>query len=667
MLDVAYDGQDKVTPRVCTDYVVDPADWAPENRGREVSEERGRGAPPGSNTVEAILGTAVAGLRCEVCLQEAADCAGQFCIASFQALIVHNESVCCELRKVGPVEMGFGVFAKCAIPKDTPLSEYTGRLFPLDSRTSGSGTYDFVFAGSACCDASQYGTMSRFVNHHCVNYNLAVKDLMYGRRRVICYTTNRDIAPGEQLFVNYGNTYFNEARRCRCDSQTRPHLVEASFGEAQKDELVELTAKIDTIDHHSQIRPSPVTPWIKPWAEVKKTTKPREELARKAVADGVIDAKTGIISAHRYDITSSIMPSDLSSYLAEHYLTADPKPSSKKRKRKHDGKSSSSKISSGLLIQDDDDWGTTSNTRDRYSRFHNDEGNEEGPMTVGNVKEFRKTTKANWKTVGAANDGDAAAADAILASAAAEQEAARKAENDDDDPTIVDGNNANSVKMADGSHAGLQSAADVTAQLERRQREEREQFEAERRRAGLTAKQGTDEEETYYRDATGRRIDVSMKRAEARRAALEAEEKERAKEELLKGEVQLEEARKRKEALEDARGLTVARGADDEEMNRELKQQRRWNDPMARFLDAEQETTGSKPGTSSAGATDKTGKKAGRRPMYNGPAPPNRYGIRPGYRWDGVDRSNGFEAERFKAINRRERNKGLDYAWQMDE
>lgn len=369
------------------------------------------------------------------------------------------------------------------------------------------------------------------------------------------------------------------------------------------------------------------------------------------------------------------MPSDLSSYLATHYLTPDSNKPTKKRKRKHD---KSSGGGGGLLIQDDDDWGSGSGRKSSKNRLNDDGEDEDLPVTVGQVKEVRKTTKANWKSVGGGGGGnpsssakdtndESAAADAILASAAAEHAAARAAE--DDDPTVVEGaagaGAPSAGQMADGSHAGLQSAAAVTAQLARRQREEREQFEAERR-AGLV--QHGDEVETHYRDATGRRVDASMQRAAARRAAAEAEDKERAAKEALRGEVQVGEAQRRRQELDAARGLAVARTADDEEMNRELREQRRWNDPMARFLDVEEAGAGgaaSSGGSGSGGG--RTAKKTSRRPLCKHSAPPNRYGIRPGYRWDGVDRSNGFEAERFKALNRRERNKGLDYAWQMDE
>lgn len=98
-----------------------------------------------------------------------------------------------------------------------------------------------------------------------------------------------------------------------------------------------------------------------------------------------------------------------------------------------------------------------------------------------------------------------------------------------------------------------------------------------------------------------------------------------------KGLVQREEEAERKKREQDEKLKPMARYKDDEELNEELKERERWNDPAAMFL------TGTK-----------AAKKAARKyPLYQGNIPPNRFNIRPGYRWDGVDRSNGFEKSYF--------------------
>ncbi|KAK3391079.1 Pre-mRNA-splicing factor of RES complex-domain-containing protein [Podospora didyma] len=368
----------------------------------------------------------------------------------------------------------------------------------------------------------------------------------------------------------------------------------------------------------------------------------------------------------------AIKPSDKASYLAAHYLTAEPNPTSskpKKRKRKPAGAAND-----GLLIVADDEWGGTSNAA------QNDEDEAtiaDGPATVaGTSAEFRRTTKSGWKTIGApiptdtkdardaaaaASASEAAEADAVLAAADAERRAEAGTTAEEEAPAKVE-----VPMMSDGTFAGLQSAKAITAQLRRRQdadREELARINAERAAAAASSANAvatiiTEQPEIILRDATGRRVDIAMQRAAARRAAEQAEE---ARKRALKGEVQLEQAALRREALSDAALMPVARGKDDQEMNAELKAQQRWNDPMAQFL------ADDGPSVAPGGRKSKTGGGAGRRPLYKGAAPPNRYGIKPGYRWDGVDRGNGFEAERFKALNRKERNKGLDYAWQMDE
>ncbi|KAJ9298994.1 hypothetical protein DTO271G3_3236 [Paecilomyces variotii] len=339
--------------------------------------------------------------------------------------------------------------------------------------------------------------------------------------------------------------------------------------------------------------------------------------------------------------------SSLADYLAKNYLTADPVPERPKKKRK---KTKQQPDDGGLIIADDDppDLRTSANTT------RNEDEDSPYIVTSGSA-EFRRAKKSSWKTVGGPTSStsassDQAAADAILASAAAESAARQNANADEDAPTIADeeyGGGGDGPRMESGARAGLQTAEQTAAMMKALERRKKAESDAYLKEVGKNA---AGMQETIYRDASGRIINVAMKRAEARRAEEEKKAKEEAAKEALLGDVQRREREARKEQIREARAMPLARTIEDEALNEELKARDRWNDPAAQFL------TSKKEGVSVSG-----------KPLYKGAFQPNRYGIRPGHRWDGVDRSNGFEKEWFAARNRKERISALEYQWQMDE
>jgi len=116
-----------------------------------------------------------------------------------------------------------------------------------------------------------------------------------------------------------------------------------------------------------------------------------------------------------------------------------------------------------------------------------------------------------------------------------------------------------------------------------------------------------------------------------------------------KGLAQREEKERERAMMDKERQKGFSRHADDADLNEEQKAKEMWNDPAAAFL-------------------MKKRSKGPRRPEYAGPAPPpNRFGIKPGYRWDGVDRSNGFERKYFQRQNERKRQGAESYSWSVDD
>ncbi|KAI9736336.1 MAG: Pre-mRNA-splicing factor cwc26 [Cirrosporium novae-zelandiae] len=327
----------------------------------------------------------------------------------------------------------------------------------------------------------------------------------------------------------------------------------------------------------------------------------------------------------------------LAAYLAKNYLTADPAPEKKSKKRKRKQHHTGDKEGQGLVITEDDASGWNASTNGGAQE------DEDAPMMVtSQTTTFKKSKTQTWKTVGPTppTSSDQATADAILAATATEN--AAHALPDDEAPTIA--NADSNLRMENGATAGLQTAAQTTAMMNQKRSEERA------RMANLgTAYSGKDAE-TIYRDASGRIINIAMARAEARKRAEEAAAKEAAAKEALLGDVQRREALDRKSKLRSAKFMTVARGRDDEDLNTELKEQERWNDPAMQFL-----------------SKKKKSKSKSGKPLYQGAVVPNRYGVRPGWRWDGVDRGNGFERLWFEARNRKRDLGELEYAWQMDE
>ncbi|XP_065335190.1 BUD13 homolog [Cloeon dipterum] len=200
-------------------------------------------------------------------------------------------------------------------------------------------------------------------------------------------------------------------------------------------------------------------------------------------------------------------------------------------------------------------------------------------------------------------------------------------------------------KTLEGKRAGLQDARTLKAEMELLRKQEKEQFQ---NMADHISGRGAT---AVIRDRkTGRKRNLEEEEKETEQ---EKEAEKKRKEEfdrIGRGVVQEE---RRAQALEETlheMSKPVARYAGDEDLERHLKAQEREGDPMLDYLRAKR--LKENPELS--------------KPAYKGPdGPPNRFNILPGHRWDGVDRSNGYEKKLFISRNAKEAQREESYKWSV--
>ena len=202
--------------------------------------------------------------------------------------------------------------------------------------------------------------------------------------------------------------------------------------------------------------------------------------------------------------------------------------------------------------------------------------------------------------------------------------------------------------MADGHAAGVLTGAQFkAAETKLRDAKKRDAAAMDPTESGANAA-------TVYRDRrTGKTINLVDEAARIEQERIKKAAEAREQFEWGRGTKQKESEADARKELEAVASEPFARRADDPKLERMRRDVLREGDPMADYIRQGRQVE-----------EEKATPVESRRPVYKGPpAPPNRFGIRPGYRWDGVDRGNGWEA---KLQNHAAQKAGLRndrYAW----
>ncbi|KAG9434970.1 BUD13 [Apis mellifera carnica] len=202
-------------------------------------------------------------------------------------------------------------------------------------------------------------------------------------------------------------------------------------------------------------------------------------------------------------------------------------------------------------------------------------------------------------------------------------------------------------KTLDGKKAGLQDAKALREETEAYKKQEAEHF------SKLSKEVTGVGQAVVIRDTkTGKKRNLEAEAQEERERQKQQEELDEKYAKWGKGLKQVED---HEEKLKDdlyEMSKPLARYADDADLDKILREQEREGDPMLEYIKQKQ---------------IKEGKRKPDPPKYEGSFMPNRFGIKPGHRWDGVDRSNGYEKRWFEAQNAKVARQEEAYKWSTSD
>ncbi|KAL3649008.1 hypothetical protein CASFOL_005411 [Castilleja foliolosa] len=214
---------------------------------------------------------------------------------------------------------------------------------------------------------------------------------------------------------------------------------------------------------------------------------------------------------------------------------------------------------------------------------------------------------------------------------------------------------------------GLVSGRDIKAEIDKTKKEELLRFNA------LDPSVSGRGAEPIYRDPkTGERMSKEEFLNSRKKERKKDEKPKEIKLEWGKGLAQKRDAEARLQEIEVEKNKPFARSRDDPDLDSMLKERVRWGDPMAHLVKKKQ----LEPVLPDLGDSEKM-KESGfivpqeipshswiRRGLD---AAPNRYGIKPGRHWDGVDRSTGYEKDMFKRMNEKRATEKEAYLWSVSD